>query len=69
MEIVKLDWSKMTADQIITVWLKPDEPTDTIDGRITNLQWCEKELKRIQKKGKNAVLVERESGDIALLRR
>lgn len=71
METVKLDWNMMTADQIITVWMKPDEQTDTAgDRRVTNLEWCQIEGERVKRKGKNAVIVNNEkTGDIALARR
>lgn len=70
MEKVKLDWSTMTADSFITVWMKPGDQTDTAgDRRVTNEEWCVDELKRIQKKGKNAELVIDDRKGLIALRR
>jgi TusA-related sulfurtransferase len=69
MEKVKLDWNAMSPDSIITVWMKPSATTETINGLITNFEWCEAELERVKRKGKNCCLVVRDNGDIAIMRR
>jgi hypothetical protein len=68
METVKYDVSVMDREKLITAWLDPKAKTETINGDITNMMWCEEEVTRIAKKGINAIIVKGSNNKIALLR-
>lgn len=68
METVKYDVSVMDKEKLITAWLDPNAKTETINGIITNMKWCEDEVARIAKKGINAIIVKGMNNKIALLR-
>ena len=46
-----------TTNENITVWDSPYSNVKTVDGIITYLKWCEMEMERWRKRGKNTRLL------------
>jgi len=55
-------------DPRLTHWSPPDGIINSGYGRITNREWCEREMARINRRGDNVSIVTNADGMIALTR-
>jgi len=58
----------MKCNKMVTEWGSPEEIIDSGYGKITYLEWCEKECNRINQRGDGVIIMTREDGFIALSR-
>ena len=47
-----------TTNENITVWDSPDSKVETVNGKVTYRKWCEMEMERWAKCGKQTRLLE-----------
>jgi len=52
----------------ITLWMVGEDYIESVYGRITYQEWCERERERIYRSGENLKIVHREDGAVALFR-
>ena len=46
-----------TTNENITIWDRPDSTVQTVAGTVTYRKWCEMEMERWRKRGKNTRLL------------